>query len=240
MIEKKKSFEEKADSHLRILQEMHDTYRAKNKDYGGSFEDLFKMFGMVSPFIKLFDKLKRIQSLMTKDPEVVGESIEDSLLDLANYAVMTVMELRESSSDRNNIDLFAFNYDSLPKVVAVDFDGTLVQGAEFPEIGELNMKLVEQLWHGKYKDYKKILWTHRSGSTLDAALKFIEEIPNTYGINYVKFDAVNDNIKEVKELLNGGPIKKVWFDVFIEDKSIRPEDIVCPSEEYLQREGVSA
>lgn len=213
------SFEERADMHLRILQEIHDTYRKKNSDYGGSFTNLYKKFGLISPVIKLYDKLTRLESLINKDIEVVDESIEDTLLDMANYAIMTALEMRIEKGYYSDINCANFDYSKLPKVVAVDFDGTLVQGAEFPEIGELNVDLANELISGKYKDWKKILYTHRSGHTLDLILPYLRDLENGLGL---KFDAINDNIKEVKEALHGGPIKKVWFDEFIDDKAINP------------------
>ena len=221
MCKKEKTFEERADMHLRILQEIHDTYRKKNSDYGGSFTNLFKKFGLISPVIKLYDKLTRLESLINKDIEVVDESIEDTLLDMANYAIMTALEMRIEKGYYNDVNCANFDYSKLPKVVAVDFDGTLVQGAEFPEIGELNLDLVDRLISGKYKDWKKILYTHRSGHTLDLIIPYLRDLENRHGL---KFDAINDNVEEVKKVLHGGPIKKVWFDEFIDDKAINVSD----------------
>lgn len=218
----KKTFEERADMHLRILQEIHDTYRKKNSDYGGSFTNLYRKFGLVSPVIKLYDKLTRLESLINKDIEVVDESIEDTLLDMANYAIMTALEMRIDNGYYDNVNCANFDYSKLPKVVAVDFDGTLVQGAEFPEIGELNVDLTNELISGKYKDWKKILYTHRCGHTLDMILPFLKDLEISHGL---KFDAINDNIQEVKDKLHGGPIKKVWFDEFIDDKARNMESI---------------
>lgn len=212
-----KTFEERADMHLRILQEIHDTYRKKNSDYGGSFTNLYKKFGLVSPVIKLYDKLTRLESLINKEIEVVDESIEDTLLDMANYAIMTALEMRIDKGYYDDVNYAKFDYSKLPKIVAVDFDGTLVQGAKFPEIGELNVDLANALISGKYKDWKKILYTHRSGHTLDLIIPYLKNLEYTFGL---KFDAINDNIQEVKDALHGGPIKKVWFDEFIDDKAI--------------------
>lgn len=89
------------ESHVnQILGEMAQTYKAKNTDYGSSFSDLYAEFGMTSPIIKLSDKLNRLKSLcpansgLEKSPEVADESIEDTLIDLANYAVLTLAERR--------------------------------------------------------------------------------------------------------------------------------------------------
>lgn len=118
----------------------------------------------------------------------------------------------KDKTDLSSINYGSFDYKSLPKVVAVDFDGTLVPD-DFPNIGKLNEKLVYELLHGKYKDYKKVLYTHRSGQYLIDACNFCAQ-------NGIYFDAVNDDVPEVKKALNRNPVdhRKVWFDVMIDDK----------------------
>lgn len=78
-----------------ITDEMCSTYAAKNHDYGNSFSDLFKECGIVYAYGHLAEKLARIKSLMRDENKVKGESMKDSLHDLANYAVLTIMELNE-------------------------------------------------------------------------------------------------------------------------------------------------
>lgn len=86
--EQEKLFEE-------ILTEMLDTYKAKNHDYGNSFTELYKEYGMTSVVIRLSDKLNRLKTLTKQEAQVKDEKIEDTLKDLANYAVLAVMELRK-------------------------------------------------------------------------------------------------------------------------------------------------
>lgn len=81
-----------------ITAEMCSTYAAKNHDYGNSFSDLFKECGMVYAYGHLAEKLSRIKSLMRDENKVKGESMADSLKDLANYAVLTLMELNEKDN----------------------------------------------------------------------------------------------------------------------------------------------
>ena len=79
-----------------ILEEMKDLYTRKNRDYGDSSTKSFKAFGLTSPIIRLSDKLERLKSLNDgKMALVEDESIEDTLIDLANYAVMTLVEVRD-------------------------------------------------------------------------------------------------------------------------------------------------
>lgn len=76
-----------------ITAAMLDTYIRKNHDYGDSFGEGFKEFGLMSSVIRLGDKYRRLKSLCKADAQVQDESIKDTLLDLANYAVMTLVEL---------------------------------------------------------------------------------------------------------------------------------------------------
>lgn len=71
-----------------ITRKLNEIYTRKNKDYGNSFEKSCEEFGLVSPAIRMTDKLNRFKQLINNKPEV-DESIQDTLLDLANYAILT-------------------------------------------------------------------------------------------------------------------------------------------------------
>lgn len=124
------------------------------------------------------------------------------------------INIEDTIDESTEIDYKSFDYTSLPKIVAVDFDGTLVKGDNYPDIGELNTKLVDELYNGKYKDWKKILFTNRSHDDLIKACNFLAD-------NNIYFDAVNDDLEEVKKSLNRSAVthRKIWFDVLIDDKA---------------------
>lgn len=82
-----------ADAFRNITNGMYDTFKAKNHDYGNSFAELFKECGMTYAYGHMAEKLKRVKSLMSDEAKVKDESMKDSLLDLANYAILTIMEL---------------------------------------------------------------------------------------------------------------------------------------------------
>ena len=82
-----------ADAFRNIVNGMYDTFKAKNHDYGNSFSELFAECGMTYAYGHMSEKLKRVKSLMSDEAKVSGESMRDSLLDLANYAILTIMEL---------------------------------------------------------------------------------------------------------------------------------------------------
>jgi len=80
-----------------ITKKMADTYAAKNHDYGNAFGKSVEEFGLVAAVVRMNDKMERIKSFAKMTPEqmkVKDESIQDTLLDLANYAVMTLVELK--------------------------------------------------------------------------------------------------------------------------------------------------
>lgn len=82
------------EKHKQICAELTDIYMAKNADYGNSFHKSFEKFGFVMAAIRLGDKLNRFERLTSCiEHHVKTESIRDTLLDLANYAIMTVAEI---------------------------------------------------------------------------------------------------------------------------------------------------
>ena len=82
--------------HKALCEELNRIYEKKNHDYGDSFHQTFLEEGMAMPRIRLSDKLSRFKALTKAGgQEVNDESIRDTLLDLANYALMTAMELTE-------------------------------------------------------------------------------------------------------------------------------------------------
>lgn len=90
----------------KITQQMAKTYAAKNHDYGNAFSKSFDEFGMVASVVRMNDKIERIKSLIKKDPseaQVKSESIQDTLLDLANYAVMTLVELNTRQTESEDL-----------------------------------------------------------------------------------------------------------------------------------------
>lgn len=72
-----------------ICRRLEDTLKRKNADYGNSFSKLYGLIGMTYAYGHMAEKLERIFTLMSKESEV-GESIDDSLLDLAGYAILTL------------------------------------------------------------------------------------------------------------------------------------------------------
>lgn len=82
----------KIELHKQICGNMHNTYKAKNADYGDSFAKVREEYPEAI-CIRLMDKLERLKTLLRgAEQQVKGESIDDTLLDIANYAVMELLE----------------------------------------------------------------------------------------------------------------------------------------------------
>lgn len=82
-----------------ITAEMNDLYADKNADYGDSFGQTFDKLGIISAVTRISDKYNRLVSLATKpDDEIMikDEKIEDTLMDMACYCVMTLVELKKN------------------------------------------------------------------------------------------------------------------------------------------------
>lgn len=97
------------------------------------------------------------------------------------------------------------------KIFAVDFDGTLCDGA-YPGIGEPHTEMIESVKKLRQDGHKIILWTCREGDDLEKAVSWCADQGLT-------FDAVNDNLEETKQWF-GGNSRKIVADFYIDDKAL--------------------
>ena len=82
-----------------ILKEMSEVHQRKNADYGNNFHKRYEKYGFLTALLRLTDKMERLENIYEKgEIQVKDESVEDTLLDLANYAVMTIVELRNNKN----------------------------------------------------------------------------------------------------------------------------------------------
>lgn len=92
---------DKIQRHKEICLALNELYARKNADYGDSFHQTFMEEGMAMPRIRLGDKFSRFKTLSKSvEQKVQDESIKDTLLDLANYAIMTVLEIEEKENEQ--------------------------------------------------------------------------------------------------------------------------------------------
>lgn len=104
----------------------------------------------------------------------------------------------------------------LPKIVAIDFDGTLVED-KYPQIGLPNLSVFSLCKELKRQGVRLILWSCRDGDYLQEAVSFCSA-------RDLYFDSINQNIKEVRDLFSGDT-RKVYADLYLDDKSVHLKDM---------------
>ena len=94
------NIKQKTNKFRSIVNEMADLYEKKNSNYGDSFGQLFEELGPTAGLVPLWNKLHRATSLI-KGNKNNFESLEDTLKDLACYAIMNLIEM-EAQKDKEN------------------------------------------------------------------------------------------------------------------------------------------
>lgn len=88
----------------KLATQIVDTYARKNKDYGDSFGKSVRHYGFIAALTRLSDKFNRVENFILagiKNGMVSDESLRDTLIDMATYALMTVIALDEEASTNN-------------------------------------------------------------------------------------------------------------------------------------------
>ena len=85
--------------HQEICDDIHATYLQKNAAYGDSFHQLYEDLGIISAVTQITHKYNRLKTLAkNKDINTDDETIMDTLIDLANYCILTAMEIERENS----------------------------------------------------------------------------------------------------------------------------------------------
>ena len=92
----------KIERHQALLNYLHNLYITKNHDYGDSVHDTYLKYGITSFLVRMEDKMNRVRTLSQKNGLVNDEKIQDTLLDLANYAILAVLELEGEDDGQIN------------------------------------------------------------------------------------------------------------------------------------------
>lgn len=89
-----------------ITEEMVELYTKKNSDYGDSVHDTYVKYGPVSFLVRMEDKINRVRKLTETDysSKVIDEKVRDSLIDLANYAILMILEIERETTIRVGCD----------------------------------------------------------------------------------------------------------------------------------------
>jgi hypothetical protein len=94
------SYKEKPAQFSDILKEMQELYLKKNHDYGNSFSETIQEFGFTPAIARINDKLKRIKQMVKGEQMQVNESMRDNLIDIANYCILTIIELDNQKQNK--------------------------------------------------------------------------------------------------------------------------------------------
>lgn len=136
-----------------ITKEMADIFARKNRDYGNSFEVSLDEDGLLVTKIRLGDKYKRFAQLIKKDydAQVRDESLRDTLVDMANYAIMTVMwmdnnagelavrDMERAADDKLDALQYGMTTDYVNPLVFVDKHGNKL--ADYTPVNVLRRKI---------------------------------------------------------------------------------------------------
>lgn len=88
-----------------VAEQICNLYEKKDKCYGGSFNTTYDNLGIISAATRISDKYNRLCNLV-KNPNIdnLGESLTDTLMDLAAYSIMTIVKLSEDEQQNQTKD----------------------------------------------------------------------------------------------------------------------------------------
>lgn len=101
--------------YMEVIEKLKNTFLKKNHDYGSSvkknydkFESYGKNEGLKYVFGRIAEKHDRLENLIygNHTNQVTDESIEDTLLDMANYAILAAVSIQEHKSGPKNLNMF--------------------------------------------------------------------------------------------------------------------------------------
>lgn len=106
----------KIEHEIRMFKEYTDCmtsiFAEKRADYGPSTEETFRKFGPVSFLVRMHDKLNRLDNLFVKGDtvrKVRDESVRDTLMDLANYCIIALIEIDKFNGEKCSVAKSEFN-----------------------------------------------------------------------------------------------------------------------------------
>lgn len=100
----------------------------------------------------------------------------------------------------------------IARIIAVDYDGCITMENAWPEVGQLNPRVIERLKREKAAGSILILWSCREGHILEDAI----EACRAAG---VEFDAVNDQVPEQTAVFGSNP-HKIYATEYWDDRAV--------------------
>lgn len=89
----------------KIAKELVDLHTKKNSNYGNSYSKLYDELGEIAALVPLHNKLDRLTNLV-KGGQKYFESKEDTLKDLASYAIMMLVEMHRKTNKKRENDMW--------------------------------------------------------------------------------------------------------------------------------------
>ena len=89
------TIEQEVEMFSAYTRELAETFARKRADYGQTTTETFEKFGPVSMLVRMHDKLGRLDNLLGTGKVPYNESVIDTLIDLANYSLITLLELQK-------------------------------------------------------------------------------------------------------------------------------------------------
>ena len=87
-------------THMSILDYIHKLYVQRQEEYGDSFHKLHEQLGVIADMTQIAHKYNRAMNQVKKHPDAYSykeyddyDDVRDTFIDLANYCIMTVMEM---------------------------------------------------------------------------------------------------------------------------------------------------
>ena len=78
------------------MEECLEIYKRKNETYGDSFGKSVEKYGLIAALTRISDKFNRAENLILgAENQVPDESLADTLIDMANYCLMTAYEIEK-------------------------------------------------------------------------------------------------------------------------------------------------
>lgn len=147
-----------------IMNKNLELYKKKNADYGNSFAEVYKELGFESGLVQILHKVNRIKGIYSKGKaEVENESLKDSLVDLANYALMTVVEMeledKRDSGLIEKIESLGLCAKSEDRKIKIGSSNECWDIGEIDEASEGTFKLFVRYWFLE-DDIAKALWKY--------------------------------------------------------------------------------
>lgn len=82
-----------------MCRKLADTLIKKNHDYGDSFHRQISKHGEIASLLRLEEKIDRLDNLIKNESSLVDESMDDTLLDIAGYAILTLVTRQRLKSN---------------------------------------------------------------------------------------------------------------------------------------------